>query len=141
MNEICTLLVKLHIICSRMERVNLHARPSIIQVGCPTCYQVCALDHAKGGTADLDYRSEPCHLNDGGMWHYMLYPYDMIWWLMTLHVVSVWHDIVELPSIPLYVIAVLHERMACDITCPSCMTWPGGMWACMSLLYITPPPR
>ena len=49
MNEICTLLVKIYIICSRMERVNLHARPSIIQVGCPIyCYQLCALDHAKG---------------------------------------------------------------------------------------------
>ena len=44
-------------------RVNLHARPSIIQLGCPTCYQVCALDHAKGGTADLDYPLEPCHCN------------------------------------------------------------------------------
>ena len=64
--EICTLLVKLHIIFSRMQRVNLHARPSIIQVGHPTCcYQVCALDHAKGGTADLDYRSEPYHRNGG----------------------------------------------------------------------------
>ena len=32
-----------------MQRVNLHARPSIIQVGCPTCcYQVCALDHERG---------------------------------------------------------------------------------------------
>ena len=49
MKEICTLLVKLYIICSRMQRVNLHARPSIIQVGCPTCcYQVCALDHESG---------------------------------------------------------------------------------------------
>ena len=48
MKEICTLLVKLYIICSRMQRVNLHARPSIIQVGCPTCcYQVCALDHER----------------------------------------------------------------------------------------------
>ena len=37
MKEICTLLVKLHIIFSRMQRVNQHARPSIIQVGCPTC--------------------------------------------------------------------------------------------------------
>ena len=37
---------------------------SIIQVGCPTCcYQVCALDHAKGGTADLDHPSQPCHSN------------------------------------------------------------------------------
>ena len=62
--EICTLLLKLHIICSRMQRVNLHARSSIIQVGYPTCcYQVCALDHAKWGTADLDYPSEPCHHN------------------------------------------------------------------------------
>ena len=34
--EICTLLVKLHIIWSRMQRVNLHVRPSIIQMGCPT---------------------------------------------------------------------------------------------------------
>ena len=42
MKEICTLLVELHIIFSRMQRVNQHARPSIIQVGCPTCcYQVC----------------------------------------------------------------------------------------------------
>ena len=49
MKEICTLLVKLYIICSRMQRVDLHARPSIIQVGCPTCcYQVCALDHERG---------------------------------------------------------------------------------------------
>ena len=48
-----------------MQRVNLHARPSIIQVGCPACcYQVCPLDHAKGGTADLDYHSEPYHRND-----------------------------------------------------------------------------
>ena len=55
MKEICTLLAKLHIIFSRMQKVNQHARPSIIQVGCPTyCYQVCALDHANGGTADLD---------------------------------------------------------------------------------------
>ena len=47
--EICTLLVKLHMICSRMQRVNLHSRPFIIQVGCTTCcFQVCALDHAKG---------------------------------------------------------------------------------------------
>ena len=65
MKEICTLLVKLYIICSRMQRVNLHARPSIIQVGCPTCcYQVCALDHAKLVTADLDYHSEPCRHNE-----------------------------------------------------------------------------
>ena len=64
MKEICTLLVKLHIIFSRMQRVNQHARPSIIQVGCPTCcYQVCALDHANGGAADLDYDSEHCHRN------------------------------------------------------------------------------
>ena len=49
MKEIWTLLVKLYIICSRMQRVNLHARHSIIQVKRPTCcYQVCALDHAKG---------------------------------------------------------------------------------------------
>ena len=61
MNEIWTLLVKLHIICSNMQRVNLHARSYIIQVGCPTC---CALDHAKGGAADLDYRLEPCHRNE-----------------------------------------------------------------------------
>ena len=47
--EICTLLWKFHIIFSRMQSVNQHARPSIIQVGWPTCcYQVCALDHAKG---------------------------------------------------------------------------------------------
>ena len=65
MKEICTLLVKLHIIFSRMQRVNQHARPSIIQVGCPTCcYQVCALDHANVGTADLDKSSGPCHRND-----------------------------------------------------------------------------
>ena len=68
MKEICTLLVKLHIICSRMQRVNQHAieyRPSIIQVGCPTCcYQVCAPDHANVGTADLDYSSGHCHRND-----------------------------------------------------------------------------
>ena len=55
MKEICTLLVKLHTIFSRMQRVNQHARPSIIQVECPTCcYQVCALDHTNVGTADLD---------------------------------------------------------------------------------------
>ena len=55
MKEICTLLVKLHIIFSRMQRVNQHARPFIIQVGRPTyCYQVCALDHANMGTADLN---------------------------------------------------------------------------------------
>ena len=36
----------------------------IIQVGCPTCcYQVCELDHAKGGTADLAHPSKPCHFN------------------------------------------------------------------------------
>ena len=59
-----TLLVKLYVICSRMQRVNLHARPSIIQVGCPTCcYQVWALDHANGGVADLNYPSQPCHRN------------------------------------------------------------------------------
>ena len=47
-----------------MQRVGLHARPSIIQVGCPTCcYQVCALNHAKVGDADLNYPSEPCHRN------------------------------------------------------------------------------
>ena len=64
MKEICTLLVKLHIIFSRMQRVKQHARPSIIQVGCPTCcYQVCALDHANVGTADLDKSSGPCHRN------------------------------------------------------------------------------
>ena len=64
MKEICTLLVKLHIIFCRMQRVNQHARPSIIQVGCPTCcYQVCALDHANGGTADLDLSSGTCHRN------------------------------------------------------------------------------
>ena len=64
MKEICTLLVKLHIIFSRMQRVNQHARPSIIQVGRPTCcYQVCALDHANGGAADLDYQSEHSHRN------------------------------------------------------------------------------
>ena len=63
--EICTLLVKLHIIFSRMQRVNQHARPYIIQVGCPTfCYQVCALDRANVGTADLGYSSGPCHRND-----------------------------------------------------------------------------
>ena len=45
-----------HLAFSRMQRVNQHARPSIIQVGCPTCcYQVYALDHAIVGTADLDY--------------------------------------------------------------------------------------
>ena len=64
MKEICTLLVKLYIICSRMQRVNLHARPSIIQVGCPTCcYQVCPLDHAKWGTAELGSHSQPCRRN------------------------------------------------------------------------------
>ena len=64
MKEICTLLVKLHIIFSRIQRDNQHARSSIIQVECPTCcYQVCALDPAKGGAADMDYHSEPCHRN------------------------------------------------------------------------------
>ena len=68
MKEFCTLSVKLHIISSRMQRVNQQARPSIIQVGCPTCcYQVCALDHANGGTADLDYSSGPCHRNGVSM--------------------------------------------------------------------------
>ena len=72
MKEIYTLLVKLHNIFSRMQRVNQHARPSIIQVGCPTCcYQVCALDHAKGGTAYLDYHSEHCHHNE--IWISYLY--------------------------------------------------------------------
>ena len=52
-------------ICTLLQRVNQHAKPSIIQVGCPTCcYQVCALDHANGGAADLDYGSEHCHRND-----------------------------------------------------------------------------
>ena len=47
-----------------MQRVNLHARTSIIQVGCPTCcYQVCVLDHAMRGTADLGHPSQPCHRN------------------------------------------------------------------------------
>ena len=74
MKEICTLLVKLHIIFSRMQRVNQHARPSIIQVGCATCcYQVCLLDHANVGTADLGYSSGPCQRNVGsssskGLW-------------------------------------------------------------------------
>ena len=64
MKEICTLLVKLHIIFSRMQRVNQHARPSIIQVESRTCcYQLCALDHTKGGAPDLDYQSGPCHRN------------------------------------------------------------------------------
>ena len=74
--EICTLLVKLHIICSIMQRVNPHVRPSIIKVGCPTCcYQVCALVHAKGGTADLLYHSEPCHRNDEIVCSPCLYEY------------------------------------------------------------------
>ena len=77
MTEICTLLVKLHIICSTpecKELINLHARPSIIQVGCLTCcYQVCALDHAEWGTADQDYPSEPCHRNV--ITFYMIPPY------------------------------------------------------------------
>ena len=73
MKEICTLLVKLHIIFSRMQRVNQHARPSIIQVGCPTCcYQVCALDHANVGTADPDYRSGHCHRNGCRLCRYVL---------------------------------------------------------------------
>ena len=47
-----------------MQRVNLHARPFIIQVGHPTCcYQVCERDHAKVGNADLDYPSERCRRN------------------------------------------------------------------------------
>ena len=55
---------EVRIIFSRMQGVNQHAIPSIIQVGCPTCcYQVCALDHANGGAADLDYGSEHCHRN------------------------------------------------------------------------------
>ena len=64
MKEICTLLVKLQIIFSRMRRVNRHARPFMIQVGCPICYyQVCALDHANGGAAGLDYHLGHCHRN------------------------------------------------------------------------------
>ena len=57
----------LHIICFRMQIVNLHARPSITQMGWPTCCcWVCALNHAKVGDADLDYLSEPCHRNERG---------------------------------------------------------------------------
>ena len=38
----------------------MHARPSIIQVGCPiSCYKMCALDHAKRGTADLAHPQSP----------------------------------------------------------------------------------
>ena len=72
MKEICTLLVKLHIIFSRMQRVNQHARPFIIQVGCPTrCYQVCALDHANVGTADLNIAQGPAIVMIGAkmIWH------------------------------------------------------------------------
>ena len=77
MKEICTLLVKLHIIFSRMQRVNQHARPCIIQVGCPTCcYQVCALDHANGGTVDLDYSSGHWHRNES--WGFVLWNSDII---------------------------------------------------------------
>ena len=76
--EIRTLLVKIQSICSNMQRVNLHARPSVIQVGCPTCfYQVCALDHAKEGTADLAHPSEPCHRNG--------YDIDLIRWYQLRH--------------------------------------------------------
>ena len=64
MKEICSLLVKLHIIFFRMQRVHQHVRLPIIQVACPTCcYQVCALGHANVGTADLDYSLVPCHRN------------------------------------------------------------------------------
>ena len=53
------------------KELNQHARPSIIQTACPTCcYQVCALDHANVGTADLDYSSGPCHRN--GSFHTLL---------------------------------------------------------------------
>ena len=49
------------------SRVNLHTTPFIIQVGCLTCcYQVCALDHAKGGgggTANLAHPSKACQRN------------------------------------------------------------------------------
>ena len=83
MKEICTLLVKLHIIFSRMQRVNQHARPSIIQVGCPTCcYQVCELDHANVGTADLDYSSGHWHrngLNVGPMLQLWPHPWPGPW--------------------------------------------------------------
>ena len=52
---------------------------SIIQVGCPTCcYQVCALDHAKGGDADLDYPSEPCHRKEHSLYHGTLWT-AMMW--------------------------------------------------------------
>ena len=54
--------MKLHSICSKTQRVNQYARPSIKHVGCPICcFQVWALDHAKEGTADMDYPSKPCH--------------------------------------------------------------------------------
>ena len=33
-----------------------------------SCYQVCALDHANGGTADLDYSSGLCHRNVFDNW-------------------------------------------------------------------------
>ena len=58
-----SLLVKLHIICSSMQRVNLHARPSVIQVGYPTMLSGVCTGPCKGGTADLDYPSKPCHHN------------------------------------------------------------------------------
>ena len=39
--------------------------PLLYRWGCPTCcYQVCALDHANGGAADLDYGSEHWHRNE-----------------------------------------------------------------------------
>ena len=60
-----------------MQTVNLHARPSIKHVVRPTCcYQVCALDHAKGVTTDLDYHSEACHRND--ITGHPLHAYDWI---------------------------------------------------------------
>ena len=64
MKEICTLLVICYISFASECKELSASRPSIIQVGCPACcYQVCALNHAKVGDADLDYPSEPCHRN------------------------------------------------------------------------------
>ena len=90
MKEICTLLVKFHIICSRMQRVNLHARRSITPVGCPTCcHQVCALDHAKGCTADLDYCSGVRPTNDISI-EFEIRPKFALLWINTHSVTLSW---------------------------------------------------
>ena len=108
-----------------------------------------------------DITCHSCMTWYGGMWHYMLYLYDMIWWHVTLHVVSVWHDMVACDitccicmtwyggmwhymlylydmiwwHLTLHVVSVWHDMVACDITCCICMTWYGGMWHYMLYLY------